>query len=92
VLDMEQLVKSGQPKTLNEAVDILCDVLSKEDKLTLSSMAKGDLIDLHFGLGLAIRNAFDLHSGNAELLNSFSMIHSDDVSMAILEALWERLR
>lgn len=52
MLNIEQLAKPSHPKTINEAVDILCNILSKEGRLALSSTARGDLIDHHFGLAL----------------------------------------
>jgi len=51
-------------------------------------MAKDDLIFLHFSLGIQIRNAFGLNSGNTTLLNSRC---PDDVSIEVIEVLWKRL-
>ncbi|MEO1887072.1 MAG: DUF6794 domain-containing protein, partial [Methyloprofundus sp.] len=52
------------------------------------SMAKDDLVLLHFSLGKDIRNAFGLNGDNAVLLGKRC---ADDVSGDIIEALWEKL-
>ncbi|MBU2571135.1 MAG: hypothetical protein KJ725_14125 [Gammaproteobacteria bacterium] len=49
------------PMTVGEDVDRLMAILSGEEKLMIALMPEDDLIDLHFSLGLAIRNAFGLH-------------------------------
>ena len=54
-------------------------------------MAKEDLIKLHFSLGMAIRNAFDLHVPWSKLLASCGVVHPDDASGVIIRALWRRL-
>ena len=51
-------------------------------------MAKDDLVLLHFSLGKDIRNAFGVNSGNNALLHGKC---ADNVSMEIIEALWEKL-
>jgi len=35
-----------------------------------SILKEDELIDLHFGLGLSIRNAFGLHDANSKTVNS----------------------
>ena len=52
------------------------------------SMAKDDLVLLHFSLGKDIRNAFGLNGDNAVLLGKHC---ADDVSGGVIEALWEKL-
>ena len=49
---------AGQPETVADAVKLLLSVLNNEQKSNIAAMKEGDLIDLHFSLGLAIRNAF----------------------------------
>ncbi|MES9902820.1 MAG: DUF6794 domain-containing protein [Sedimenticola sp.] len=90
-MDMEQLANPGLPKTVNEAVERLVDILSTEEKLGFAATAKDDLINHHFGLGLSIRSGFGLHTGNPELLESCGVSHPDDASMVILEALWSQV-
>lgn len=42
-------------------------VLDGEQKLAMTLMKKDGLFDLHFDLGLAIRNAFGLHETGSKL-------------------------
>jgi hypothetical protein len=61
-------------------------------------MSENDLIHLHFGLGMGIRNDFGLWTGNEALIESCRIkagkddLHIDDTSSVIIKALWERLK
>ena len=80
------------PETVDEAVDRLMMVLDDEQKIALATLQEDDLINLHFSLGMAIRNAFGLHHVDSKLLASCdAAIHPDDVSGVIIKALWEQL-
>jgi hypothetical protein len=85
------------PKTVDETVKILTTELPLKDKNTIANMAEGDLIDLHFSLGLSIRNRF-FYPQNEKLLGSCRQetmdkyLHWDQVSAVIIRALWKRLR
>jgi hypothetical protein len=80
------------PKTVDEAFDRLMIVLDEEQKIALATLQKDDLINLHFSLGMAIRNAFGLHHADSTLLASCdTAIHPDDVSGVIVKALLEQL-
>ena len=52
------------PKTVDEAVELLISILEYRHKMLLSILKEDELIDLHFGLGLSIRNAFGLHDAD----------------------------
>ena len=69
---------SRLPETVDEAVERLMSVLEDEHKAVLAFMQEEDLIDLHFSLGLAIRNAFDLHVPWSKLLASCAVVHPDE--------------
>ncbi len=75
-----------------EAVARLLLVLEEKDQLTLAAMDPNNLIDLHFGLGLAIRNAYDLHNPDNPLLIECDKSHPDDAALFIIHALWQRLQ
>ena len=80
------------PETVDEAVDRLMMVLDDEQKIALATLQEDELINLHFSLGMAIRNAFGLHNSDSRLLASCdTVIHPDDVSGVIIKALWEQL-
>ena len=80
------------PKTVPDAVNRLMTVLNDEQKVIIATMQEDELIDLHFSLGTDIRNSFDLHDQDSDLLKSCgSFVHPDDVSMVIINALWKKL-
>jgi len=80
------------PITVDEAISRLMAVLDNEHKQAISMMQEEDLIDLHFSLGIEIRNAFGLHDQDNPLLKSLGyFVHPDDVSMVIINALWKKL-
>ena len=88
----EQLEKIiSKPKTVNDAVDSLMRILTDEQKNEIAALQKDDLIDLHFTLGLAIRNAFGLHDLGSKLLADCGTPHPDDGAGVIVKALWEKL-
>lgn len=92
-MDITALANLGLPATLDEAVQRLDRVLDPDEKRQLAQTGKDAVVfAYHFGLGLAIRNAFQLHTGNPELLASCGADHPDDASTVILLALWERLQ
>ena len=92
------------PRTLNEAVDRLALMLSQAEKEEISATTEADLIGLHFGLGMRIRNEFGLWHDNRDLLmdcqrikygdaaDSCLSMDPDDASGLIIRALWARLR
>lgn len=55
------LANTQTPTNVDEAVDRLLVVVSAEDQAKIAQTSESELIDLHFGLGLAVRNAFGLH-------------------------------
>lgn len=79
------------PETLDKAVSRLIDILSSEEKMAVKMLQEEDLIDLHFGLGASIRNAFRLHDLKSPLLKSCGELHPDDASCVIINALWTKL-
>ena len=58
----------------------------------ISAMPEGDLITLHFGLGMEIRNAFGLHDLCSKLLSDCDEVHPDDASGVIIKELWKKLQ
>jgi len=81
------------PKTVDEAVNRLVNVLDNEHKQAIATMLEDDLIELHFSLGIEIRNAFGLHDKNSPLLKSLGVfVHPDDASMVVIHVLWEKIR
>jgi hypothetical protein len=92
------------PSTLIEAVDRLMSTLTPDELDAIGHMSEGELISLHFSLGMRIRNEFGLWQGNDDLLASccpdvtdpyMLMIikhDPDGASGRIIDALWKRLQ
>jgi len=80
------------PDTVAEAVDKLLFILSDDQKDEIRVLKEDDLIDLHFGLGLAIRNAFGLHDLDSKLLADCGTKHPDGGAGVIVNELWKRLK
>ena len=80
------------PARMDEAVGVVIATLSDNEKATISAMAESELVSLHVSLGAWIRNNFGLWSGNRPLLESTGAPKADDASMAIIVAVWRRLR
>lgn len=80
------------PQTLDEAVSRLLNDLDAESIDTLKQMAADDLIMLHFTFAAGIRSAFGLWGSNQKLIDDLGGGHADDMSMVIVEALWERVQ
>ena len=82
-----------QPETVDEAVEWLITVLEDRHKMLLTIMREDELIDLHFGLGPSIRNAFGLHDADSkQLLRDCGSDNPDDASAVIIKALWTKLK
>ncbi|UCC22415.1 MAG: hypothetical protein JSW23_11660 [Planctomycetota bacterium] len=86
------------PRTYEEAVAHLVRTMSEEDKRSVRTTARDDLIKFHFGWGTGIRNDFGLWGDNTKLLEScarkkkLEQIHPDEASMLIIEGVWEALQ
>ena len=80
------------PSTVEEAVDRLMMILDDEQRISIAVMEEDELIDLHFSLGIVIRNAFGLHDQDSQRLKSLGyFVHPDDASMSIIHALSKEL-
>jgi hypothetical protein len=96
-LKIDKPESTDQPKTVDDAVKKLTTELSLKDKTTISNMDEADLANLHFSLGLSIRNRY-LYPRNENLLESCRQqamdkyLHWDQASTVIIKRLWERLR
>jgi hypothetical protein len=83
------------PVHLDDAVETVIDRLSPEDQAQMARASDDELVDFHFGLGMAIRNDFGLWAGNDRLLRSAcggEYCHPDDASAVILRAVRDELR
>ncbi len=80
------------PASVNEAVGQLLGILSADDKSLIAAKSRSDLVKLHRGLGLWIRNNFGLSAGNMALIHDAGARDADDAAGIIIEALWTSLQ
>ena len=86
------------PVSVEEAVTLLLRVLPEASLEELASLPRDQLLPTHFGLSMFVRNEFGLWSGNTALtadcarFAEAAFLHPDDVSMVIVERLWEALQ
>lgn len=95
VIGPEQVGQIDWPTTCDSAVARLTTQLPESEEESLAAMKRSDLILLHYGFGTVIRNEFGLWGGNLALIKSCSgkrNVHPDDVSMIIIERLWDSLQ
>ena len=87
---------SEQPKSIQEAVEVLLTELSEKDRQIIKMMAEEQLSSLHFSLGNHVRNGFGLWGDNEELLKACcpdtSLQNADNASMMVIKALWWKLQ
>ena len=81
----------GLPATVDAAVHALLALLPDKDKTDIAAKSQDELIELHFGLGMWIRNNFGLWQGNAALAQDAGTNEPDDIAGIIIEALWRRI-
>jgi len=80
------------PETMEAAVQRLRAILSEQDQKKIRMMRREELFQLHFGLGMWIRNKFGLWREGSPLMASLGQCDADEASGILLEALWRDLR
>ena len=80
------------PATVDAAVRLLQGLVPDAEQARIANMTEDELVNLHFGLGMWIRNNLGLWQGNAALLDAAGEAHADEASGAILRAFWIALR
>jgi hypothetical protein len=86
-----------KPETVDEAVDRLMSEMSLKDLNTVAKMPEDDLINLHFTVGMWIRNNF-VYPRNDKLLKScqevsrHKSLHFAQIHMVIMRELWKKLQ
>jgi hypothetical protein len=88
---------SKKPATVDEAVDRMMSEMKLKGLTKLANMPEGDLINLHFTLGMWVRNNF-IYPRNDKLLESCraatrdKYLHHGQMHMVIVRELWKRLQ
>ena len=86
-----------KPETVDEAVDRLMSEMNLKDLNKVARMSEDDLIDLHFTVGMWIRNNF-VYPRNDKLLQSCrevsrdKYLHFAQMHMVIIRELWKKLQ
>ena len=87
-------MKKEKPKNLTECIQMLDNILKKEDKEKAKTLTESEfLIETYFGTGMGIRNEW-IRSGNPELVKFFldqGVEHLDDMSAMILTSYYRHL-
>lgn len=73
------------PKTLDEAVRLLLELLPPKAKKELAAISEKDLPMMHMGLGGWIRNTFSMWRGNEALIVACGTSDADGASMCIIK-------
>jgi hypothetical protein len=87
----------NKPRTLDECMTALTEVLSPEDQVDFLKASANDLIMYHHDLGRWIRNNWGLWEPDAEKspllkhMKELGFIHPDDMSQAIITEFWNRM-
>jgi hypothetical protein len=79
------------PQSIQQAVDILLVVLTEKQLTDIAAMKEHELTNLHFSIGMWIRNQFGLWSANEALLKDTGAFDPDSASSVIIDALNEKL-
>ena len=80
------------PESVDAAVRLLMAVVPDEERARIAALRRTDLVQLHFGLGMWIRNNLGLWEGNRRLLDACGRSTPDDASTFLIEAFWQHLR
>jgi hypothetical protein len=82
----------SRPSTVAAAADSMLALIDEQSRRDLAYMADDELISLHHGFGMTVREQFGLWKDNPRLLKDCKSSHPDDCSMEIIEAMHARLR
>ena len=85
---------TDSPNPLEAAVECIIAQLSEEDGASLKNATADDMIMMHFGLGMWIRNNLGLREGSPlrNFLADRGISHEDDMSGGVIRAVRARLR
>jgi len=78
------------PKNIDDAVIIVLDAMSSDQKLQLLEIREEDLINLHFGFGMWVRNL--LGHWVPPIVEGEYPAHPDDISGEITKIIWKKLQ
>lgn len=86
----------GPPKNISQAVDILLSRMTFKEKTRIANFSKEKLMSSMPSLRIYVKNEFRLWKSNENLMKSHITLpgedEADDVSVAIITKLWEKLQ
>src|SRR5512143_1032332 len=86
-----------KPEAVDEAVDRLMSEMKLQALMKLAKMPEDDLVNLHFTVGMWIRNNF-VYPRNDKLLQSCrevsrdKYLHFAQLHMVVIRELWKKLQ
>ncbi len=90
---IENCQNTKTPETVDEAVDILFNLLTCEFGEKIINMNPIEFIaKYHYTLGLYIRNCFGLWRKDSKIMEELNVLMPDDASAIIMEMLWRKFR
>lgn len=84
--------ESIYPETVEVAVRLLLDMVPSDEQARIAAMPRDAVVELHWGLGMWVRNNLGLWSSSGALFKATGQANADDASMVVVEAFWQRLR
>jgi len=78
------------PKNIEDAVSIVIDAMSSDQKEELRQVREENLLNLHFGFGMWVRNL--LGHWVPQIVEGEYPAHPDDISGNITEIIWRKLQ
>lgn len=93
IITADLVIKPEQYLNFDETVKSIFNEMNVEDLTIMKAMKMDNLISLHSGLGMWIRNQYGLWHEDNPLTNSgLYDKHPDGVSFKMIEHIWERLQ
>jgi hypothetical protein len=89
---MSMAKASNFPETVEAAVRLLLALVPEQEQSRVAALTRPELIELHFGLGIWIRNNLGFWQGNQALMQACGVQSPDDASAVLIEAFWQHLQ
>jgi hypothetical protein len=80
------------PQTVDEAVQILLALVRESEQANIAEIPEDELIRLHLGMGMWVRNNLGLWKGNEALMADTGALDVDEAASVISRAFWLRVR
>ncbi len=80
------------PQSVDEAVQILLTLVPESEQANIAAIPEDELIRLHLGMGMWVRNNLGLWKGNGTLMADTGALNVDGAASVISRAFWLRVR